>query len=110
MADESTPSSQAQEQLREFRRIVANAVGELRSNQVRDTFSAITLEELMDQHIELLQGTSDPVRPSRLQRVKRVKQELDDSIEAMKGTPVEAFRRHDPETDVNTSPTTDDGG
>lgn len=104
MADETTPTSQGRDQLRQFREVVAGAVGALRAQQQRDTFSSITIEELMDQHVELLTGTADPVRPSRLQRVQRIKAELDDNIEAMKATDPDLFRAHDPDTDVNTAP------
>jgi len=101
--EENTPSSQAREQLREFRRIVANAVAELRSREVKDTYTSLSLEELVDQHIGRLEG-NDGLNPSRLQRVRRVQQELADSIEAMKATPPSYFRRHDPDSDVNTAP------
>ncbi len=104
--DRRTPSQQARDQLREFRRIVSAAVGEIRSQEIRDTFASISLEELADQHVERLQESEDPVNPSRLQRLRKVKDDLDENIEAMKETDPAAFRRPNPEEDVNTEPDT----
>ena len=104
MTDERTPREQTREQLREFRRIVAAAVGELRSNQIRDAYAALSIEELMDQHIARLQDTTDPIHPSRKQRVDRVYQELVNNIEAMKEVDPARFRPRDPDNDVNTEP------
>lgn len=108
MTQEQTPRVRAREQEREFRRIVANAVGELRSQEVRDTYASLSLEELIDQHIERLEGAEDALNPSRLQRIRRVREELSNSIEAMKATPPDNFRRHDPEGDANTAPEADE--
>ncbi len=101
---ERSEAAANRERLREFRRIVANAVGELRSQEVRDSYAALSIEELMDQHIERLEGTNDPNQPSRIQRLRNVRDALTDNIEAMKETPPAAFRRPDPDNDVNTEP------
>jgi hypothetical protein len=82
-------------------------VGELRSNQVRDSYAALSIEELMDQHIARLQDTDDPIHPSRKQRIDKVYNDLANNIEALKATDPAQFRRRDPETDANTDP---DGG
>lgn len=103
MPDERTVREQTREQLREFRRIVASAVGELRSNQIRDAYAALSIEELMDQHVARLQDTTDPINPSRKQRVERVYQQLVDNIEGMKAVDPARFRPRDPDNDVNTS-------
>ncbi len=105
---ETTPRAGSREQLREFRRIVANAVGELRSKEIRDAYAALSIEELMDQHVARLEETSDPINPSRLQRLKKVRDDLVNNIEAMKATPPENFRRHDASNDVNTAPEGED--
>ncbi len=99
-----TPRRSAREQLREFRRVVADAVGELRSAEIRNTYSALSLEELMDKHIQSLTGNDDPMRPSRLSRLNKVKDDLSNSIEAMKEVPPDLFRRQDTDGDVNTPP------
>lgn len=102
MPDERTPREQSREQIREFRRIVASAVGELRSNQIRDAYASLSIEELMDQHIARLQDTADPINPSRKQRVERVYQELADNIDAIKEIDPARFRLRDPNNDANT--------
>lgn len=104
MPGERSQQEASRDQLREFRRIVANAVGELRSQEVRDSFSSLSIEELMDEHIERMEESDDPLRPSRLQRLRAVRDDLANSIEAMKETPPSAFRRPDPDNDVNTDP------
>lgn len=83
---------------------MANAVGEVRSQAVRNTYAALSLEELIDRHIELLEGTSDPLRRSRKSRVNKVYDDFRNNIEAMRATPPERFRRHDPDSDANTDP------
>lgn len=100
--NERTADQQAADQLREYRRIVADAVGELRSQEIRDSFASISLEELLDQHIERMQESTDPIKPSRLQRLRKVKDDLVASVEAIKAVPPERFRRADPSQDVNT--------
>ncbi len=108
-ADETrTTSQRAQDQLREFRRIVSAAVGEIRSQEVRDTFASLSLEELADQHISRLEEGDEQLNPSRLQRITAVRDDLANSIEAMKATDPNRFRRADPENDVNTEPESDE--
>lgn len=107
MADEQTTRSISRQQQREFRRVVANAVTELRSAEIRNSFAALSIEELIDQHIDRLEGTSGG-RASRLQRIRTVRQELADNIEAMKATSPSDFRRHDPDGDANTAPDAED--
>lgn len=107
MSEERTESEVSREQIRTFRRIVAAAVAEVRSQEIRDTYASLSLEELIDQHIELLEGTSDPLRRSRKARVQKVYDDLANNIEAIRATPPERFRRHDPEADANTPPDPD---
>ena len=101
MAQEKQPDESARSQLREFRRVLANVVSELRSSAVRDTYAAITLNEVVDQHLKELVGEGRV--PSRMQRLKTTYEEFKSSIEAIKATPPSAFRLHDPKNDVNTA-------
>lgn len=107
MSDSRTPTQRARDQQREFRRVIAAAIGEVRSNEVRNAFASISLEELADTHVERLEESADPVHPSRLDRLRAIKQNMEDSIEEMKATPASSFRRSDPDNDANTAP---DGG
>lgn len=103
MSSEVTPNETSRNRAREFRRVVANVVGELRSQEIRNSFAAVTLLELASRHADRL-DTGDPTRPSRKARLKTIYDEYKASIEAIKQTPVEMFRRHDPATDANTEP------
>jgi hypothetical protein len=100
--EQNTPAESSRNQLREFRRVVGNVVGELRSQEVRDTYAAVTLVEVLDQQLTMLSGTSRI--PSRKQRLTKMYDEFNATIEAIKGTSPDAFRQHDPNTDVNTAP------
>lgn len=102
MASEQTPAETSRNQLREFRRVVADVVGELRSQEVRDTYAALTFPELIDQHLKQLTGEGGRV-PSRKARLKKMYDEFNSKIEAIKATPPSAFRQHDPQGDVNTA-------
>lgn len=100
MADSSSASDSDRQKLREFRRVVGNAVVELKSEEIRDTYAAITLSEVVDQQLERLTGNGR--LPSQKQRLTKVYEELKASIDAIKATPPSAFRQHDPKNDVNT--------
>lgn len=99
-----TTDSDRRARLREFRQIVADAVGELRSAELRESYYALTLEELIDTAIDELDHPEDrpEQRLGRKQRLTRVRDRLRDNIEAMKEVPPELFRSPDPESDVNT--------
>lgn len=99
---DTNPRISARDQIREYRRIVSAAVAELRSEEFNNSLAALTIEDAVDQQIELLVGTSDPNRLSQLQRVDRVKDDLLRNIQAMKDTPPEYFLRADLDGDVNT--------
>lgn len=101
MADQTDTAARAQ--LREFRRIVADVVTELRSAEVVKTFAAVTLVELADKHVAYLTGGT-PQKPSRLQRIEAVYKAYKGSIDAIKAVPPTTFRSKDPDTDANTAP------
>lgn len=103
MASETTPSESSRNKAREFREVVANVVGELRSAEIRKSFASVTLLELAAKHADRL-DKGDAVRPSRLARIEALYKRYKDSIEEIKATPVDMFRSHDPATDANTEP------
>lgn len=99
-----TPDELSREKIREFRRTLASALAELRSKEVRDTFAAVTLEELVDQQIEQLEASTDPYYPSRLEQVQRLLRDVRETVAAVKAQPPEAFRTQDSSSAVNTPP------
>ncbi len=102
-ADEQTPEQGARNQMRDFYRILNNVIGELRSNEMRDTYASITLDEVLQQQLEFLTEGS-PTRVSRRQRLQQVYDEFTASLQAMKDTLPSAFRQPDSRNDVNTAP------
>lgn len=103
MASEQTEESRARETIRRFREIVSNAVGFVRSQEVNRSFASISLEELVDNQIGLIEdGRPSAGRPSKLARVDRIKEDLDQNIAAIKEVDPDLFRRPDSRTDVNT--------
>lgn len=100
MAD--NPQEISRQQLREYRIVVSDVVGELRSQEVRNTYASITLLELAEQHLKFLSSTEG--RPGRLERLTALRDLFLSKIEGMKATPPENFRNPDPVHDVNTAP------
>lgn len=99
---QQTTEEANREQTRVFRRVLASAISELRSQEVREAFSSLSIEELVDQQIDFLAEGTDPVRPPRLKRIQKLRQELTDAIAAVRATPPENFRQADVTEDVNT--------
>lgn len=99
---DARPSISARERIREYRRIVSAAVAELRSEERNTSLQAYTIEDAVDQQIELLVGDSDPHRRSALQRIDKIKDDLLANIDAMKATPPEYFLRQDADGAANT--------
>lgn len=99
---ERSAEQASKEQLREYRRVVAAAVGELRSNEIRNSFAALSFEELIDQHIDRMTGTTDANHPSRLSRITKVRDDLAANIEGIKATPPAAFTRSSSGDNANT--------
>ncbi len=97
MANNTTAGSQTAPDVQRFREVVAAAVGELRSAEIRKTFVALSIEELVDQHIsEMEAGASlDPMKPSRMDRLTQVYTDLVGNIAAMKALPPESFAPSD---------------
>jgi len=101
MPEQST-EQQSKDAIREFRRIVADAVNFVRSQEIARSFASISLEELVDDQIALIEETSSSNRPSKIDRVDKIKEDLDKNIEAIKNISPDDFRRRDNDTDVNT--------
>lgn len=99
---EQSPEQTSRSQLREFRQVVADVVGELRGQEIRDSYAAVTLVELAELHVKQLSSTGQ--RPGRLERLTRIKDAYLSKIEGLKNTPPESFRTPDASSDVNTAP------
>jgi len=106
MPQEQSSEQRSRENLRHYRKVVANVVGALRSAEVRNSFASFTLEEAVDQAIDVIEGPpqNGTTRPNKLVQVDRIKQDFDNAIEGIRETSPDAFRRSDPTDDVNTDP------
>ena len=82
---------------------MADVVGLLRAAEVRDSYASVSLEELMDQHIDSLVGNKNPLHPSALVRLTKIRDAFMANLEQIKEMPPENFRRPSPSDDVNTS-------
>lgn len=104
MPNNTTSGNQQGPEIRQFREVVANMVGELRSAEVRKSFSALSIEELVDDQISQLEaGASlDPVRPTRKDRLLKIMNDFTASFDAIKATPPEAFIPAEASSNVNT--------
>lgn len=104
MANNTTAGSQAAPEIQKLRESVAAVVGELRAAEIQRTFAALSLEELIDQHLERIGAglSTDPMKPSRADRLKSVYDDFVGSIEAIKALPAEAFLPQDPNNSANT--------
>lgn len=99
---EQTTEQRAKETIRQFREIVANAVNLVRSQELTRSFASISIEEVVDQQIAVIEESTDAGRPSKLARVDRIKEDLDKNIDAIKMVDPDLFRKPDSRTDVNT--------
>jgi len=100
---QATAREQSKEQLRHYRTVVSAAVNALRASEISTSFASITLEELIDQQIELIEGeTQGGTRLSKLARVEKIKLDLDSVIDGIKETSPDLFRTADTAEDVNT--------
>jgi hypothetical protein len=98
-----SPEDRSRDQLITFYRILGNVIGELRSQEIRDTYAAITLDEVIQQQLAfLVDGT--PTRISRKQHLQQMYDEFKANLQAIKDTPPSAFRQTDEKDDVNTPP------
>lgn len=101
---ERTAAEEQRETLQQFREVVGNAVGFLRSAEISHSFTSVGLEELIDQRIERIEAPAG-TRTGHLARLEKIKLDFDGAIEAIKQTPPDAFRAPDPDTDANTPDT-----
>lgn len=103
MTEGRTTGEERRTQLREFRRIISAAVNELRAEQNRNSYSALSLEELIDDAVKRLDDSAaEASNPTRLQKIRKIRDDLVNNIAAMRETAPEDFRAPDPSADVNT--------
>lgn len=88
----------------QLRRSVNDAYAFVRGQEVVESFSCITFEDLAAQQIERLSGKQTTSRPNEINRITRVYERVHGAVENIKALPADAFRKPDDTTDVNTKP------
>jgi hypothetical protein len=91
-----------QQQADEYREVVASAYTYIEAQKSVQSFAALTPEDLMDRFIERIEGKDTEARPNVLNRIAKIKRELQKTVEKVKALPPSAFRRPSQTKDVNT--------
>lgn len=100
-----------QQQADEYREVIANAYTYVEAQKSVQSFAALTPEDLMDRFIERIEGKDTQARPNVLNRIAKIKRDVEATAAKVKALPESAFRRPSSATDVNTpkDPVEDDG-
>lgn len=104
---EKTPSKQEteafQKQADQLREDLGNANVYVEAQKLTQTASAFTIEDALDGFIERMSG-KPPLRPNALERIAKLKSNLDAAIAKTKSISPESFVKANAETNVNTKP------
>jgi hypothetical protein len=85
-----------------LRRAVGDAYAQLVGGQNVQSFMSFTFEDALDLQIEQIEGQGTDIRPNLLGRLELVEQQVVKAVEEIKALPANAFKRSDPNTNVNT--------
>jgi hypothetical protein len=80
----------------ELRTAVANAYAFSVGQEAAESFSAITFEELLQQQIDRIEGTTTNMRSNLLDRIEKVKTDVLTAVETIRSKPADYFK-HDRE-------------
>lgn len=89
----------------ELRRVVNNAYSFVEGAKTVQSFSALTIEECLDQQIELIEGGETTLRPNQLHRVDKIEQDLLSAVKKIKDLPDYYFDPQKEKDNVNTDVT-----
>jgi len=104
MASNSQDDAALQAQNLDLRTAINDAYAAVESAQLTQTFSALTFEDLLDQQIERISGTSTQTRPNALDRITQIVNNVQAAVTQLKNMPPEQFQQSDPTRDVNSPP------
>lgn len=102
---EHTATETSRETLQNYREVVADVVGFVRSAEITRSFTSLSIEELVDNRIAQIEEPQTGDRPGALAQLEKIKNDFENAIEAIRNTPPDAFRAPDPSSDVNTPDT-----
>jgi hypothetical protein len=86
----------------DLRTAICSAYACVQGQDCINTFAAFTIEDAIDQQIEVIEGKDSSRRPNLLHRVERIKNDLLSSADEIKKLPPEAFIMTDANEQVNT--------
>lgn len=104
---EHTATETARETLDNYRTVVGNVVGFVRSAEITRSFTSVSIEELTDKRIGRIEDPQTEDRPGALAQLEKLKNDFDNALEGIRNTPPDAFRSPDPANDVNTPDSTE---
>ena len=85
-----------------MRTALNNAYAVLEGSRYTSTISAFSFEEAVDQQIARISDAGTRIRPSELERVDKIQQDLQNAIGQIKQVPPEKFMPRVSGRDVNT--------
>jgi hypothetical protein len=91
----------------QLRRSVASAYAFVQGQEVTESFSAVTFEELLDKQIERLEGAGTDIRPNVLDQVRKVRDDLVAAVAEIRRQPDDFFKEPNNKTDAVTEPSPD---
>jgi hypothetical protein len=97
----STTAEQQQQNL-ELRTSLSDAYAAVEGDKTTQSFNAITFEELAQAQITRLTTAPTPNRPSPLQAIQNVLNNVTAAVAKIQAQPPASFADPDPEQDVNT--------
>lgn len=86
----------------ELRRAVKSGVAFLQGAQFREGVAAVTLDELLAQQIEMIEGGGTTNRLGILEKIEKVRTELRSTTDQIRQLPPESFEGPSEDDDVNT--------
>ena len=102
----SAEEQKTDDQNQELRRALNDAYASVEGAKLVNTFSALTFEELAYRQIQRIKAPGTDSRPNELDRTTRTLNDVVRAIETIKKLPDDAFKKPDPDRDVNTPATT----
>lgn len=88
----------------QLRVAVNNAYAFVKGQEITQSFSSVTWEDLAAAQVQRISGKATPTRPSVIARIQKVESDIVSAAQKIKQIPPEAFNPPDPKKDVNTPP------
>lgn len=103
MANDKPSDSDKQKEARNItlRRVMSSSYAFVKGVELSQTFSSLTPEDCIDEHIRLIEGARYDGRLNKLGELDKIKNDLLAAVEQIKAIPPEEFLEAKPDQDVN---------